>query len=424
MADEQEEESSYVAMRMVMSVANNKTIPKMAYAHFQMLSEVCLPYAETIGQGAFMGCTELTEIDLPSATKLDSNAFQFCSGIRTANLPQATQLGDKAFAGCKALTNLAAPSLQTIGISTFQNCEKLASVDISRVRTLPNNAFYGCTALEDLDMSRVTSIGKKVFRNCVSLKHATLPHVVTFNEIPFQGCVNLKTVDIPNVDDIQRYPFGQQINDTLCINLKYVNMRSIPSGGIEYNTFKGMSKLKCINLGSIDDGTVNSVRSEWGIRNECDIICKNYIQTRTNSLGSNLQGTDDHLTVGGRITRKITGFRENATIPDNYDLYDVLVSHVAANSFSNNTKLDMVYFPSAVEIGTSAFAGCSNLTQVRFPTLSTAGDMRSNIFKDCPNLKYIDLGSLLAEDVRTRIETWKVPSGCTILCSDGVVHVA
>ena len=73
------------------------------------MTELTLPNSlESIGDGAFRGCSGLTELTLPnSVTSIGDYAFYGCSGLTELTLPNGvTSIEESAFQGCSGLAKI------------------------------------------------------------------------------------------------------------------------------------------------------------------------------------------------------------------------------------------------------------------------------------------------------------------------------
>lgn len=102
----------------VVSVGNN------AFSN-STVSNIILPNTiESIGSGAFEGCTSLTNILIPQGVKtIEQNTFSGCTSLTQVVLPEGiTEVEDNAFNGCQNLQSVTIPStIQAISDSAFQD---------------------------------------------------------------------------------------------------------------------------------------------------------------------------------------------------------------------------------------------------------------------------------------------------------------
>lgn len=108
----------------------------------------------SIGDGAFMGCTELRDIVIPnSVTSIGKKAFLGCTGLLQINIPNTvTSIGEDAFCECKGLTSISIPSgVEAIAGYVVNRCTELVDITIpNSVRSIGMAAFYGCSKLSNV----------------------------------------------------------------------------------------------------------------------------------------------------------------------------------------------------------------------------------------------------------------------------------
>ncbi|GMH60865.1 hypothetical protein TrLO_g13635 [Triparma laevis f. longispina] len=123
------------ARELVTQVAFLQNLPQIGhYACFMAVNLVVIDIpegVESIGVGAFAGCTSLTNIYFPKTLKLIGKwAFSRCSSLENIDLfhTNLQELGSYAFGSCSNLTSATIPdSLPVLGLrqSVFYECSKL-----------------------------------------------------------------------------------------------------------------------------------------------------------------------------------------------------------------------------------------------------------------------------------------------------------
>ena len=174
-----------------------------AFSWRSYLSEIVIPASvNSIGHGAFTGCSSLTCISIPkSVICLNGNPFFLWNSkleclspnfvyeddvlfnkdksriisFRNRNVESyvipssVTSIGDRAFNDCSSLSEIVIPaSVTNIGDFAFCSCRSLCKIVIpASVTSIGDDAFWDCDSLSKIVIpSSVTSIGFGAFRNC------------------------------------------------------------------------------------------------------------------------------------------------------------------------------------------------------------------------------------------------------------------
>lgn len=145
---------------------------------------------ETIGQGAFAGCTSLRSLTLPfpgtekaRPGQLSQLFVRMTDSTYPNPLPQSLktvilcgggeELPSRAFYGCSSLTKIAlAPETKVIGAYAFDYCTNLNEIVLpDHLEEIQEGAFRGCFQLSKIAIpAGVFVIGQSVFENCEALK--------------------------------------------------------------------------------------------------------------------------------------------------------------------------------------------------------------------------------------------------------------
>ena len=149
------------------------------------LISVSIPSSvNTIGEGAFSGCSGLTSVTIPSSvTTIGQSAFSQCTGLVFVTVPSSVKtIKSGAFEGCSGLTSITIPSFVTsIEYATFWDCNGLNAVAIpASVTSIGSHAFFRCSRLNSITLpSSVNSIGEHAFDGCTGLtsihSHISIP---------------------------------------------------------------------------------------------------------------------------------------------------------------------------------------------------------------------------------------------------------
>ena len=305
----------------------------LGFTNCTNLSEITIPNSvKLIGTGAFYGCTGLTKVNISEGVEtIGYRAFYGCSQLTEVTIPNsATKLWGGIFEDCTGLTKVTFPEnvdgTTNDGISNylFRNCSSLTEVSLPNGFKILRNTFDGCSNLKNVTIpNSVTSIESNVFRGCIGLTSITIPNSVTsIGSSAFSGCTGLTSVTIPNsVTSIESKAFID------CTGLKEVINKS--------------------DLNITQGSTANGYVAYYA-----DIV---YNGDKT-VIGDFIFSDRDKTLV------KYTGNGGAITLPENFNGDNYIIKD---NVFSGNSNLTSVTIPSSVtNIGASAFAGCSGLTEI------------------------------------------------------------
>ena len=194
----------------VTEIANN------AYRNRMDLREVWLPDSvvkigygafrgsQSIGDGAFSGCTGLVDLRLPDTLQsIGHEAFKGCTGLVELHLPVTLQsIGHQAFYGCTGIVDLQLPdTLQSIGFRAFCSCTSIVVVHLpATLQSVVFRAFRGCTGIVDLHLpATLQSIGEEAFYGCTGIVDLQLPDTLqSIGEWAFDGCTGIVTLQLPD----------------------------------------------------------------------------------------------------------------------------------------------------------------------------------------------------------------------------------
>ena len=120
----------------VTSVGNNAFLNIVSDA--PKLERISLPYAETIGSGAFSGCIELKEVIFGDGLKeIGAEAFRNCRSLQTISLPASVEkVGDRAFMGAVRLADIYFEGpMPQFGANVFVNTGNNLTVHVTEAQS-------------------------------------------------------------------------------------------------------------------------------------------------------------------------------------------------------------------------------------------------------------------------------------------------
>lgn len=278
-----------------------------------------------IGDSAFKSLStpiNVSSVFIPATVRsIGGSAFSYCNALTTVTFAEDSQLksiGGSAFFGTEhahpRFKEIKIPdSVETIGNAAFRYCQDLERITLpSALQKLSNSTFHGCTALSEVTFpASLKTIEKGAFIGCRKLSEVKLPVSLTAIEVyVFDSCSSLETV----------FYYGSlaqwsQINTS--------------------NDFLGDS---CPSL-VMGDYTAQFIPVE---DNPYD-----YPPPKTVTI------------------TKYTGTESTVILPSTINSWPV--TKIGEDALKDNTTITSVTIPDSVtEIGSNAFAGCTNLTSVNY----------------------------------------------------------
>ncbi len=369
---------------------------------------------ESIGEGAFSGCSSLESIDIPSSLiNMGDYAFYNCDILEYNEYDNALYLGNsenkyvalmkaknseitsceinlstkilsaRAFGECNSLINIEIPaSIVSIGKNIFSYCNNLESVVVESGNTIyhSENKCIIETASKTLILGlknsviptdgSVTSIGVSAFENCAQLTNVTIPNGVTnIGEKAFYGCYNLENIEIPNsIVNIGSGAFEG------CHNLQYNEDNNV--------RYLGNSINKCI----VAMGVTNNEIASLDINSNTKIIYDSAFM-----WCSNIESIEIPSSVAsiGSVAFRACGSLKTITFKENSAL-----KSIGSGAFNSCVCLESIEIPaSVINIGDSAFYNCSGLKTILFEENSALENIGYETFRGCSSLESITISN-------------------------------
>ena len=164
----------------------------------ESIKGVKLEGVKVIGASAFAG-TGLTSLNVPaSVDTIGEGAFSGCTSLKDAKFAQGfsvTLLSQRIFSGCTSLeeVDLSATRTCSIDFEAFNGCISLTKVafsenPVSSSYKIEGSAFKGCTSLTVMDIpDYIKNIGANAFEGCTALKTVYLPSDASYGASVFAG---------------------------------------------------------------------------------------------------------------------------------------------------------------------------------------------------------------------------------------------
>ena len=123
--------------------------------------------ASFVASSAFQNNQNIQTVNLPYATSVGIGAFSSCISLSQVSLPMCEYVYDSAFQGCSILNSIYLPIVRSIGSICFNNCRSLSSIMLPECINLYRNAFTGCSMLSTIVLPKLQIVGSNTFR-CLS----------------------------------------------------------------------------------------------------------------------------------------------------------------------------------------------------------------------------------------------------------------
>lgn len=395
-----------------------ETVTKIGDAAFKhsAISEVTIPTGITIiPQNSFESCDNLLTVILPETTlEIGNAAFNNCYTLKNITLPnKLKKIGEYSFYGCTRLSTVTLPSSLThVGNEAFGSCDGVTISGLNKLESIGDYAFVTCNVIGELSLESIKHLGKGAFGNMTGLESLIIDCKDLDNVSPLYNDFNLggvKQVTIKNLKDIPEFFFNDasslrsvsfvdcelnEIKDGVfknCVSLKSIDLSQSNYKYIGKEAFKGCTELESVILGS----------NITEIRDEAFMNCVNLTQidfpTSLKVIGkSAFEGCDSltSLTINSSLEEvKEAAFfdcDELKTLVINFENFNKVPKLLSVFGNSHIQEINVYNLSSMPE---DFLSGFNTLLDVRFYDCDFDA-ISKNAFKDCGNLRTINLGSL------------------------------
>jgi uncharacterized repeat protein (TIGR02543 family) len=366
-----------------------RTIGSYAFQGLSLAKTLCVgPACESIGEGAFKGCSALEGVTLPfcgcsasdaSAGGSYSSVFEKpfggeISSIRSAEITSQAALPANAFSKCSSLSSVTVPEGTTsIGPSAFEGCSSLARLNSSAdgvfsipsgVAAIPDSAFSGCVKASTVSLpSTVESIGSYAFNSLSLLKKITVSSTCTSIGISaFKGCSSIEEVSLPFCglnDSYSAHDSGYSVLKNLfgdsasfIKHLEITTQTVIPA-----YAFYSLSNLISVSLLS----TTSSI-GEYAFYGCSSLLMLNSETEGEFNIPSGLTSIANYTFSGcSRATMVWTTISNKLNVPAS-------ISSIGKYAFQGLSLIKAISVSSSCQtIGVGAFNGCYSLEEISVP---------------------------------------------------------
>ncbi len=398
------------------------SIGEYVFSGCSSLESVVIPNSITsIGKCAFQNCSSLESIDIPNnVTSIGEYVFSNCSSLENIVISESvTSIGEDAFRNCSSLKSvivdpnnmvyhsdgncLIKTSTQTLVVG----CKNSVIPNDGSVTEIGYSAFYGCSSLESIEIPNcVTRISKYAFYNCSSLTSIVIPDSVTLiNLFAFDEDLVLSEIyygGIPSQWNNISVGFTLFIGDDISIPIKsatclyyselypvdnnekywhYVDGVPTPwqeydENGLEYRISPDGTYYSLIGIGNYSDKdlVIKSELNGLPVKAIADFAFRGCSQIESVTIPSSITEIDINPFSNCSNLKNIYVDVDNSSYCfENNCLIDIDTKTIVSG-FNNST---IPNDGSVVAIGRSAFAYCTELTNIVIPAQVNSIDASS-----------------------------------------------
>ena len=379
---------------------NLKVIEQKAFAGCTKLTKIDLPNTIiSIGVGAYDGCTGVTEVILPfigSGYKYDSKTLAISEfnedelfgyifnangvgdttnsktldSVRIVTITGSYAVPENAFVNWKNLTSINLPNdVTTIGAYAFKDCSSLESMSLpTSLTSLGMNAFQNCTSLKNVQLpTGLTELVDDTFRNCTSLKEIDLTHVTSLGKNVLYGCDRQINIKINSTNQVYQVIDGSLYtadDERGMRELVYYVPRTTIENKLE-DSFTVSDKVSVIRAGAFANPT--SLKTL--------VIPSTVEKIESGALVNVTSLTSITVPFIGSMPEGTIGRDESfecifaINLPEELEVTVLNCTEVPSLAFMNSIIIKKITIldTNLKTIGSYAFAGCTNLSEIELP---------------------------------------------------------
>ena len=305
-------------------------------------------------------------------TAIADGAFKNNTMLKNVIISESiTSIGNEAFAGSSVekVTFFRSKNELKIGNRAFADCDSLWDITVpNRTTYIGDNAFTDCDSLKEASFESgvlgYLEIGREAFKNCRNIISTYIPAKTSLiGDGAFSGCSKLNSFKIPTI--IRNFTVGAQAFEN-CYELKEIYFPE----SVYY--IGNRAFVGCYNLQKIEFENSFYNRGDLTLGDEVFLGCRKleYI------------GFPNHVEQIGKSC-----FQNCIGLKGVYFYAASQKSLTIGDSAFYNSGLTSLEIPLCVRsIGESAFAECSELTEVNFEEGVNNINIGSNAFYNCKKL--------------------------------------
>ena len=384
-----------------------KYVASSAFAGCVSLPTLNMEEVDSIGASAFSRCRTFNVENMNKVRHIGNNAFDKCNFLKgsdgVVSLPLCDSIGAGAFLGCSNIEKIElSENLRFLGKQAFMNCASLTSVNLSSsLQALFEETFSGCTALKEVSYSdNLLKVHCNAFNNTPWYENLPVE-----GGVKYMGNIAMNVVDTQNAAGIREGTtsiadgfYSSYLSDfSLPKSLRRIGDYALRSYNLSTLLLpEGLEEIgeeAFYNNQQLTKVTLNEKLKEVGryaFRGCSQLALVNYnaINLQATDLFSNCTSLEK-VNVGAKVRILPEGiFKgcENLAIvkfAERTDDTPFVLGDYVFSGCGNLTSLDLP--ATTTEIGGYAFYYCSGLSTLNLP--STTTEIGEYAFSGCYNIQ-------------------------------------
>lgn len=371
-----------------------KYVASGAFAGCVSLPTLNMEEVDSIGASAFSRCRTFNVENMNKVRHIGNNAFDKCNFLKgsdgVVSLPLCDSIGAGAFLGCSNIEKIElSENLRFLGKQAFMNCASLTSVNLpSSLQALLEETFYGCTALKEVSYSdNLLKVHCSAFNNTPWDENLPVE-----GGVKYMGNIAMYVVDTQNAAGIREGTisiadgfYSSYLSDfSLPKSLRRIGDDALRSYNLSTLLLpEGLEEIgeeAFYNNQQLTKVTLNEKLKEVGryaFRGCSQLALVNYnaINLQATDLFSNCTSLEK-VNVGAKVRILPEGIFEGC-------------KNLAIVKFAERTD------DTPFVLGDYVFSGCGNLTSLDLPATTT--EIGGNAFSYCSRLSTLNLPSTTTE---------------------------
>ena len=360
-------------------------LPDYCFINCEKLNEVTLgTNLYSVGSYAFYGCSVLEGLELPEGLQIVSDYAFANSGILSFETNNVRSIGANAFNDSKITSLVFGDYIETIGKEAFMGSSLSGTITFPQSITAIENNAFAQTQVRNVVFSNggstTVEIGQGAFSNCSNLNSANLGDRVS--KIDTEAFSNCSAMEVLTFGEGVGYIGDNAFSGCNTLSSQIEIPKTTTYLGKE--AFKGTA-IRSVSfaddsvLDKISDGAFQNCRSLRVVIQIPDSV----IEIGENAFSnSSVQGITFNVMESKLTTIQSNAFLNCTYFTNRLDL-PVNLTTINESAFNGCNLRGLGLGPKVSSIGSRAFQGNANLTEVVLPNTTNGLALPAYLFSGC-----------------------------------------